>query len=75
MTNPQIAAALSAVRSVFTPIQRVRNDIVSVGTDFVVVASERTGVHRRIPFADLRNALMVTRNGVVVRALNLEPRQ
>lgn len=69
MTDHQIANALSGLTHVFTSMQRVRNRVVSIGVNSVVVESERTGVQRSVPFRDLRNAASVTRNGVIVRAL------
>lgn len=69
MTDKDIARRLAQLDAVYTPAQRIRNDIIAVEADAVVVCSERTDVHRRVPFRDIRNADNVTTNGVVARAL------
>ena len=69
MTDSAMALHFTALDEVFTPVHNVRNRIVRVTHHSVVVCSDRTGRDREIPFADVRNADCVSRNGVVVRAL------
>ncbi len=69
MTNEDLQRRLSCLKAVFTPRLGVRNDIVRVAPDSVVVRSARTGRTRRISFEDIRNATQVSRNGVVARTL------
>ena len=70
MTNAEIAERLEELEAVFTPVQRVRNEIVRVHEDAVIVCSVRTDRERSVPFADIRNAASVTRHGSVVRGLH-----
>jgi hypothetical protein len=69
MTDKEIADRLRLVAAVVTPSQGIRNDIIEVGTDRVVVRSARTGKLREIPYRDLRNAANVAANGVIVGVL------
>jgi hypothetical protein len=68
-TNQQIAHAVAAHPYVLTLVQGVRNEIVRIEPDAVVVRSARTGRARTIPFDHLRRASRITRHGCVVRAL------
>jgi hypothetical protein len=69
MTDNEMADRLRLVAAVVTPSQGVRNDVMEVGTDHVVVRSARTGQLRKIPFRDIRNAANVSTNGVIVGVL------
>lgn len=69
MTDLELVRRLTKLTFVLTPVQHVRNRIVRIDRDAVIVVSDRTGRRRTIPFRDLRSAPNVTRNGVVVRAL------
>jgi hypothetical protein len=69
MTDTAMVLHFGPITEVFTPRHHVRNRIEGVTPHSVKVRSDRTGRLREIPFADIRNADNVTRNGVVVRAL------
>jgi len=69
MTDKEISDRLRLVAAVVTPSQGIRNDIIKVGTDHVLVRSARTGKIREIPYRDVRNAANVAANGVIVGVL------
>ncbi len=69
MTDKEMAQHLQKLKFVETPVQKVRNVIVRVNVDSVVVRSERTKREREISFDDIRHSELVTRNGVIARAL------
>jgi len=69
MTKHEMAQRLNLIRSVWTPVQKVQNDIVHVGTDTVTVRSARTSKDRVVTYKQIRNAANETQNGVVVRTL------
>jgi hypothetical protein len=69
MTDQELIRRLVQLPFVLTPVHAVRNNIVRVDPEAVVVESERTRRARTIPFRDLRAAPSVTRNGVGVAPL------
>jgi hypothetical protein len=69
ISNHVIRSRLLLVASVKTPGMGVINRIVRVGSDAVVVQSERTGTERTVTYGQLRDAPNQTRNGVIVRTL------
>ena len=69
LSDREIFVRLRAVHTVVTPVRGVRNRVVDLLRDAVIVRSERTGRARVIPFAHLREAATVTTNGVIVRAI------
>jgi hypothetical protein len=68
-TDQDIARSLRLILAVQTEAQGIRNDIVEVKSDSLVVRSAQTSEERTIPFRDLRRAGSVTSNSQIVRVL------
>lgn len=69
MNDAAIAQALAGLTHVTTLVHPVRNDILSVQADRVVIRSARTGRSRTIRYQEIRRAPQAVANGCVVRAL------
>jgi hypothetical protein len=67
LTNQQIRTRLEHITQIETLHLHVRNGIIHVGDDFVVVRSERTGRDRPILYDRIRN--YCTQDGSSIDAL------